>query len=444
MANLRYAPDFRVEIKGQPVPAALRASISSVQYQTGLDGADRVELSLVNENLRWLDHELLTLDNPLALSMGYAPDSLQKIFIGEIVSQSPTFPGGGVPMLNVAAQDRRQRLQQGTQVRWFAIPIPKYGNMPIPDTVVASMVAMNNNLIPLFDPIGAALSVLLGGIEVAVAIKQDPKTLQSLIRKQAGESNLNFLQRIAQENGWEMLMDYSGPQDGYQLRFMSPAEHLVPEVTLKYGQSLIDFTPRITKVGQVASVSVKIWISSIKTEFTVRVSYDWEQRSLSVNISPGFGMPGKMNASPKVLEAECQKAETDEEKDGAQKSLNEAQNALDNNSVDRQDLMLADQPVNAKSASRVLLSKLLAKLNQRLTGSGSTIGDPRIQAGTVLRLEGLGQQFGGLYRVTSARHTLDSSGYRTSFDVRKEVWFESIPLLDQGAVKMLIPQHQLS
>jgi hypothetical protein len=74
-------------------------------------------------------------------------------------------------------------------------------------------------------------------------------------------------------------------------------------------------------------------------------------------------------------------------------------------------------------------------LNKRLTGSGNTIGDPRIKAGSVLRLEGLGEQFGGLYRVTSAKHTIDGGGYHTSFNVRKEVWFGSIPLVEQGAVQ---------
>ena len=30
--------------------------------------------------------------------------------------------------------------------------------------------------------------------------------------------------------------------------------------------------------------------------------------------------------------------------------------------------------------------------------------------------------FGGKYRITSANHTLDSGGFRTSFEVRKEIW----------------------
>ena len=71
---------------------------------------------------------------------------------------------------------------------------------------------------------------------------------------------------------------------------------------------------------------------------------------------------------------------------------------------------------------------MLPRLNNRLTGSGSTIGDPRIKASRVINLDGLGDQFSGLYRITSATHTFDSGGYRTSFQARKEVWFGSIPM----------------
>jgi hypothetical protein len=45
----------------------------------------------------------------------------------------------------------------------------------------------------------------------------------------------------------------------------------------------------------------------------------------------------------------------------------------------------------------------------------------------VVNLDGLGDQFGGLYRITSTTHSFDSGGYRTSFQARKEVWFGSIP-----------------
>jgi len=81
----------------------------------------------------------------------------------------------------------------------------------------------------------------------------------------------------------------------------------------------------------------------------------------------------------------------------------------------------------------------LMLLNRRLTATGSTVGDPRIQAGTVLQIEGVGRQFGGLYRVIQATHTVDSGGYRTSFEARKEIWFGSIPLSAQGATPVRGP-----
>ena len=62
------------------------------------------------------------------------------------------------------------------------------------------------------------------------------------------------------------------------------------------------------------------------------------------------------------------------------------------------------------------------------------LGDPAIRAGNVIRIENAGEEFGGLYRATGVTHTLDGAGFRTQLELRKEIWFGSIPLADQGAV----------
>jgi uncharacterized protein len=405
MSNPRFAPDFRLSINDQPVPALLRASVASVSYETSLEGADRVELTLANEGLRWLDHSLFTLQNKLSLFMGYAPDPLVQVFVGQIVGQQANFPAEGMPTLTVVAQDRRTDLQNGNKVRWFAIPVPSRGNFPVPDLAVASLLSAEHMLIPLFDPIGAALSVLLGGVDI-VAMLNDPNASQKIIRHQIGESDFDFLKRLAQENGWDLLIDHSGPNGGYQLRFLSPEDHLSPDVTLKYGQSLVEFTPRITSVGQIASVSVTIWQPDIKMDFTVKASWDWDRQALDLSISPGFGLPGSQASATAPPPATSSTTPTE---------------------------TLAEEPATLASAPRVILGKLIPQLNRRLTGSGRTIGDTNIRAGAVLRIEGIGQTLGGLYRVTSASHTLNGSGYQTNFEVRKEIWFGSIPAPEQGA-----------
>jgi phage protein D len=397
---LRYAPEFRIAIDGAPAPAALRASVTAVSLQTGLEGVDRVELTLANEGLRWLDHSTLKLDRQVAVFLGYAPAPLKQMFVGEIVGHNASFPSGGTPTLTVVAQDRRHRMQRGNRTRWFAIPVPQYGNLPIPDGAVAALIAAERGMVPIPDPVAAALAILLGGAQIAIAM-DDPDKAQKLIRKQAGESDFDFLGSIARENGWEMLVDHEGPLGGYQLRFFSPADHLAPDVSLKWGRDLIEFTPRITTVGQVASINIPIWIPAIKTEFTVSVGWDWDRQSLDLSISPRFGTSSAGG-------------------DGEQQ------------------FTLVGRPVTLADAPRTILGELLPRLNRRLTGSGSTVGNPRIRAGGVLRLEGLGERFGGLYRTTSVTHSVDSGGWRTSFEARKEIWFGSIPLPEQGAVPVRV------
>jgi uncharacterized protein len=394
----RYAPDFSIEIDGQPISMRLRSAIQGVVLQDGLEGADRVEIEIANENLQWLDHPLFRLDRKLTLSVGYQPDRLIRLFVGEIVGREASFPSNSAPTMTITAQDFLHRTTKGTRRRWFAIPVPMERHIPMPDLLTAGILSAENKLIPIFDPVGAALSIILGGVEL-IASAGDPEQSQKLIRKQPGENDFDFLSRVSVENGWEMMIDHSGVVGGYKLRFMSPLSHLSPDVTLRYGHSLIEFNPKITSVGQIAAVTASIWVSEIKTSFNVTVGWDWDRMSLTLDIRPVVNLIG-MGAS----------------------------------GLSSVSLELIDEPLTWASAPRALIGKLLPRLNKRLTGSGSTPGDPDITAGKVLRLEGLGVEFGGLYRVTGTRHSVDSNGYVTNFDVRKEIWFGSIPPVNQGAI----------
>jgi hypothetical protein len=393
----RFIPDFRLQLGGAPVPAELRASISSVTLVSGLEGADRVEITLVNDGLRWLDQAMFALDTPVALQLGYADTGTQQVFVGQIVGFGAAFPSGAAPTVTVTAQDARYRLAQGNKVRWFAIPIPSVGDFPLPDLATAPLVALENLLVPLIDPVGIALSVLLGGAE-AVSSIADPGSAQKFIRKQANESDYDFLTKIAKENGWEMVIDHDGPLGGHKLHFFSPLDRLDADVDLAYGASLIEFTPRITNVGQIFSVSGYVWVPPIKMVFNITLGFDWDRMALTLAIYPGGIAFGPSTPSADLI----------------------------------------DDPLTLATAPRKLVSELIPKLNKRLTATGTTLGDPGIVAGTVLRITGVGVQFGGLWRVTEATHTLDSGGYRTHFELRKEIWFGSIPLPAQGAIPVRV------
>ena len=381
---MRLAPEFAIGIGGDAIPAALRGAITSVSYTDGMEGADRVEVSIANPSLQWLDHPMLQVDNAFRLSIGYAPGPLEEVFVGEITGIEPSFPGSGIPTIRLTAQDALQRLQHGTKDRSFRIKIPSVGNFPLPDPAVAALVSGTNLLVPDLDPIGGALSTLIS-LSTFLAF---PQFAQMAVRKQSGMNDFQFLTEVAKDNGWQMYIDHTAEPRGSVLKFQFLVQDYAASLTLRWGASLMEFTPRLTTVGEIDGVSARVWVDSLKMEFVITVNWDFDRASFNLSIVPGAGELGDLLAPGKTTTI---------------------------------------KPASYATAPRKILTELLPKLNNRLTGSGSTVGDPRIKASRVVNLEGLGQQFSGLYRITSSTHTLDSGGYKTSFQARKEVWFGSIP-----------------
>jgi hypothetical protein len=164
----------------------------------------------------------------------------------------------------------------------------------------------------------------------------------------------------------------------------------------------MEFTPRLTTVGDLFGVAARVWVDSLQTEFVLVAAWDYDRASFNLTVYPSL--------------------------------IGEIDDILGPQAKGK---VLSIKPTGYATAARGILTELLPRLNNRLTGSGSCIGDPRIKASRVIRLDGLGDQFSGLYRITSATHTFDTGGYRTSFQVRKEVWFGSIPLPKTGRVVKL-------
>jgi hypothetical protein len=382
----KYAPAFQLTINGGPLPGALQASIISVNYQDGMEGADRVEVTFANPNLQWLDHPLLQVDNGFKLAIGYAPDPLEEVFVGEITGVEPTFPASGMPTIKVVAQDFLQRLTHGKVDRAFYVALP-IDNLPLPDIAVTAIVAGSNLLIPVPDPVGGALSIIM----TLATYVNVPGLMQKGVRRQESESDFDFLSKVSKQNGWEMFIDHTLEPRGYMLRFQFLLQDYSPSLTLTRGESLMEFTPRLTTVGDIFGVSARIWISPIKMEFVVVVGWDFDRATINLSVYPGIGNLADLLG-----------------KDAAK--------------------TISIKPTSFPTTLQSVIGELLPRLNNRVTASGSTIGDPSIKAARVINIQGVGDQFGGLWRITQATHSFDSGGYRTNFQARKEVWFGSIPL----------------
>lgn len=392
----QYAPEFAIQINGRALPTAVRAAVTSVRYEDGLNASDRVEVGLANPDLRWLQSHIrglgfqpfptavrlgpigsvsaaptgtFDIDNKLSLSLGYAPGSLEEVFKGEVTGLQVSFPSGGMPTMTLVAHDYLHRLSQGSYARGFGF---------LPDAIVAAILSAENLLIPLIDPAvmaGSSALAVLDAIFKGTGVKQGGPG--------EGESDFDLLQRIAQRYDADFWVE---GDILYLARFI-PKEYS-PRLTLTWGESLIDFSPRVSTIGQVIGVSRKFTLREIPLSFLVSVAWDFDREALAITVVPGEAVSFTKSLVGNVL-----------------------------TKIDKP----ITNPADIASSALEITRELRQKINNRLTGSGTAVGDPRLRAGAMIRLEGLGPDFSGDYRVTSASHTIDSGGWRTSFQVQKEI-----------------------
>ncbi len=396
MTTLRYAPAFDLRINGRPLPAELRSAITSIRYQDGLNAADRVEIGIANPDLRWLQSHIrglgfqpfptgvrlgpvgtlsatgegeFDMDNKVELSLGYVPDALEQVFEGEVTGVGVSFPNGGMPTMTLTAHDYLHRLGEGTAARGFG---------PLADALVAVILSAENLLFPLIDPAVMAVSTAMTALNI---IFKGTGTKQGGPGR--GESDLDLLKRIAASYDADFWVE----GDVLYLARFIPKEYS-PRLTLRWGESLMDFSPQVSTVGQVAAVSMKFTLRELRLNFLVTVGWDFDREALVVSILPGEAAKGAKAVSGPAL-------------------------------------TIVDQPISSPAdianSALVILRQLRQKLNKRLTGSGTAVGDPSIRAGAMIRIEGLGPDFSGDYRVSSATHSIDSGGYKTTFEVFKEI-----------------------
>lgn len=394
--HARYVPDYEVRINGEPLPAAVRSTISSVRYEDGRNAADRVEIELGNPDLRWLQRHIrglgfrppsglnigpvrvaqaappgtFDIDNSLTLALGYLPGPPELMFEGEVTGVEASFPSGGMPTLRLVAHDKLHRLSTGSGASAFGF---------LPDFLVAGITAAKNVLIPAIDPFVIAASTALTAINL---IFTGAGTMQA--GQPDGMSDLQLMTLIATKYGADFWVDGDVL---YVSRFVKDYE---PSLTLTWGESLIDFSPRISTVGQVAGVGYRFNLREIPLSFLVTVFWDFDRETLGLSVIPGVAAKAGVEG------------------------------IIGGKSLTRVDRPISS-PADVVSSALEIEHELRTKLNGRLTGSLTAIGDSRIRAGAIVRLEGLGPDFSLDYRVASATQSFDGSGWTTTAQVYKEI-----------------------
>src|SRR4029453_6705290 len=100
-------------------------------------------------------------------------------------------------------------------------------------------------------------------------------------RKQAGQSDLELLEQIATTYDADFWVDGNVL---YLSRFL---KEYTPRLTLTWGESLLDFSPSVSTIGQVAGVAMKFTLRELPLYFLVTVAWDFDRETLAVSVVPG-------------------------------------------------------------------------------------------------------------------------------------------------------------
>jgi phage protein D len=381
-----YVPHYEIRTAaGAALSEAILLDVVQLTYKDSIKEIDSVDLTVNNwdESSRrcpYIGSET-ALDLPQR-NGGGSPDPLTTLFepgngkveiwlgyVGELrlvstvtfTSLEPNFPSSGPPVLQVRGLNVLHRLRK--KQHSYAWP----GKKP--------------------SEIAQELGILVDGREKRLPLKVDidkeALKAEEPIRylAQDNQYDIDFLLGLARRMGYDLLVVERTKTVPEHLLF-APSKLAVRSLDyrLTWGETLIDFKPRLTTARQFNKVTVRGWDRQRKKP--IKVTVDLQDREV--------------------------------------KKINPDLHRLVEGADGRQEFVV-DEPVfterQARDRARAIL---LDQLKQMVTADGTTVGLPDLRAGGKLFIDGLGERLSGEYFVTETTHTFSDAGYTTRFSARRE------------------------
>jgi phage protein D len=342
-------PDFNIRINGANLPQPAQADIHAVTIQEDLEALSMFTLMLYNwddEQLRvtWSDSSLFAVGNEVEISLGYI-DDLHKVLVAEITSLELAFTADQPPMLTVRGYDHGHRLSRGRKTRTF---------FKMKDSAIAGRVA--------------------SGVGLRAQATDSRIALEYVL--QNNQTDLEFLQKRAQSIGYEVYVREK------TLYFQPPQNTQQASIDLSLGEDIMEFTPRLSSLGQTGEVAVRGWDVKQKQAVAGKAAAGQEN-----------SLMGGTASGPR----------------SANRAFGKASAAS------------IDLPVRTKAeADQMALGQFNELALTYIQGDVVCGGYPQLHAGTVVNIAGAGKTFSGAYYVTSVTHTLSlQTGFQTNFAVRR-------------------------
>ncbi|CAG7640767.1 phage late control D family protein [Paenibacillus allorhizosphaerae] len=206
--------------------------------------------------------------------------------------------------------------------------------------------------------------------------KVDDTETELVTQTKVEVSDFALVSELARNTNFEFFVR------GKNLYFRKPLQDVTPALTLFFGLTLSDFTAQADLYNQISSYTVRGMKSKVQPEVIEGKAQSSDIQKLGTNTRTGADILNTI---------------------GSYFDKGESNRKLD----------------SVEHGKEIAKAKLNAASMQFITGSGTSIGLPELQAGRCIKLEGLGKKMSQVFFVSSVTHSIDEgSGYTTRFQVR--------------------------
>lgn len=377
-----YVPHFEIRIAGRPLPESVINDVVQITYKDNIREIDSVDLTVNNWDAELHRFKYVGSESADDLPHGAHPDPLATLFepgaakvevwqgyLGELklvstvnfTTLETSFSASGAPTLQVRGLNVLHALRKKQH------SYPWYRERP--SDIAEKMARLSDG--------GKKRMPLELVVDHDARRGEDPIDFIA----QDNEYDIDFLLNLARRIGYELVLEEAGNGAPQRLRFGPSAKTgRQADYRLAWGETLIDFKPRLSTARQVAKVTVKGWDRASKKP--IKATVDTNDKEVK-RINPDLH---------RLLEQ-----------------------------ADGREEMVVDEPVateqEARNRARAIM---LDQMKQMVTAEGGTVGLPHLRAGSRLDISGVGARMGGRYFVTETTHAFSESGYTTRFKARRE------------------------
>jgi phage protein D len=329
-----------VFVAGAPLDATLAGRITEVRVDHHAQLPDAFAVRISDPALEQMDKSPFKLGAEVEVKFA-SPDggAMTSLIVGQVLTVEPEFTVGHV-MLAARGYDYAHALHRSSSSA-------TYQNVTVGD--IAKTVASRA---------GFQVGEIAAGGGVLDFVQQ------------SNETDWDFLWRLARRIDCDVVVEK-------RTLHLRKADARSASVTLRWGEGLTSFRPRVTGVQQFDEVIVRSW--DPKQKKSVDSTAKDEQGTSKIGV----------------------------ERSSVRKALGGGT------------LTVSDRPVSTPEEGTALAESVLAQLgNAYLEAEGTTRGDPRLRSGVVVAIDGIGERFKGEYALASTTHVFrGTTGYQTHFTI---------------------------